>query len=182
MPLSTGACKRWSYALALSLLATSCAAVTAPLYTHRPRPVLAHPTDARFDFQGTWEGSLDGFNAPNYVDSAGFPMRFRFAVSRWHVRVYNMVKGSWQEMKPGQFRMRNAGPHALIYSTSSGRDEAGVWVESSSFTMARTSKDEMSVYWQRTVNNLDVAPTDEWYQFAWGYSGTMRRTPAGDSH
>ncbi|WP_369915412.1 hypothetical protein AB8810_02045 [Xanthomonas sp. NCPPB 3005] len=98
------ACTRWTVALALFLL-TSCATVTAPLYTYRPRPVLAHPSDAKFDFQGTWEGVLDGFDAPRYVDSAGFPRRFRFVISRWQVRVYNVVKGSWQEMKPGQFRL-----------------------------------------------------------------------------
>ncbi|MCW0424761.1 hypothetical protein [Xanthomonas sacchari] len=174
------ACRPWAVALALCLLTSACATITAPLYSYRPRPVLAHPSDASFDFQGSWEGVLDGFDAPHYVDSAGFPMRFRFVVSRWHVRVYTLVSGAWREMKPGQFRMRNSGPHALIYSTTSGRDEDGVWVESSSFTLARTSNDEMIVYWQRTVNNLDVPPTDQWHQFAWGYSGTMRRAAAGD--
>ena len=182
-PLTSGVSHRKMRTLILIVvlaLLSSCARLSAPIHSNRSKAVLAHSSkDARFQFTGTWEGTLHGYDAPHYVDSAGFPMRFRFVISRWDVHVYNMVKGSWHEMKRGDFRMRNVGPHALIYSTTSGRDQDGVWVESSTFTLAHTSPQEIVVYWQRTVNNLDVPSTNQWYQFAWGYAGTVQRVPSG---
>jgi hypothetical protein len=170
----------WILLFAMVAGVPGCASLSAPLHSNRPRAVLAHPAiDLRFQFQGTWEGTLDGYNAAHYTNSAGFPMRFRIVVGRWHVSVYNFVKGEWHEMKHGAFRMRNSGPHALIYSTTSGGDGDGIWVESSTFTLAHTGPDEVVAYWQRAVNNLDSPPTDQWYQFAWGYSGTMHRVTAG---
>jgi hypothetical protein len=171
---------RWFLLFVVVACVTACANLTAPLHSNRPHSVLAHPAnDPRFEFRGTWEGELAGYNAGHYTDSAGFPMRFRIVVGRWHVNVFNSVKGQWREMKHGAFRMRNSGPHALIYSSTSGSDEDGVWVESSTFTLARTGPDEVAAYWQRTVNNLDSPPTDQWYQFAWGYSGTLHRVTVG---
>ncbi len=152
---------------------------TAPLHSNRPHAVLGHPaSDPRFDFRGVWEGELQGYNAGSYTDSAGFPMRFRIVIGNWRVSVFNLVEGQWHEMKPGAFRMRTSGPHALIYSTTSGSD-GGVWIESSTFTLAHAGPGEVVAYWQRTVNNLDSPATDQWHQFAWGYSGTLRRSSAG---
>lgn len=170
---------RSAYLLVLTAaLACGCATTEQP--SEAPSAPIGHSADeAMFQFVGTWEGTLDGYNGPHFIDGVGFPMKFRIVVTPTEVSVFNLVKGEWHEMKPGAFHGNYFGPHAIISSSTSGQDDDGTWVESSTFTLAHTDTDTVIAYWQRTVNNLDIPPDQQYYQFAWGNSGVMRRARDG---
>ena len=137
------------------------------------------PSDPMFQFIGTWEGKLDGYNAPHFIDGAGFPMTFRIVITPDSVRVLQSQKGEWKEMKPGFFRLNQWGSQAIVSSITSGRDDEGTWVESSSFTLMHHNPDTLIAYWLRRVNNLDIPADRPYYHFAWGNSGEMHRVPDG---
>ncbi|HET7222299.1 MAG TPA: hypothetical protein VFI81_03800 [Rhodanobacteraceae bacterium] len=140
-------------------------------------PVGHVPNEPMFQFQGTWQGKLDGYDAPNFIDSAKYPITFRIVIGQDNdARVFTLEKGVWDEIKPGFFHVFWAGgPQVIITSITSGGDKDGTWVEGSTFTLVRDDADTLIAYWLRTVNNLDTSKDAKYHYFAWGYSGPMHR-------
>ena len=169
--------------IAVALIAVAGCAATTPStleasITDRPRAPVGHaPDDPMFQFAGTWEGTLNGFNAPNFIDGAGFPMTFRLVIGTDDsVAVFHLKdNGDWDEMKHEFFQLIRWGSQAVVSSITSGHDDDGTWVEGSTFCLVHHDRDSLVAYWLRTVNNLDMPPTAEYYHFAWGNSGQMHR-------
>jgi len=137
------------------------------------------PDEAMFRFDGAWEGKLDGYNAPHFIDGVGFPVIFRIVISGDEASVFEFKDGKWVEMKSGLFHIEKGWAQAIVTSITSGHDEDGTWVEGSTFTLVHHNADTVLAYWLRTVNNLDMQPDQEYFQFAWGASGEMHRSKSG---
>jgi hypothetical protein len=136
--------------------------------------------DPMFQFAGTWEGSLHCYNGPHFIDGEGAALTFRIAIQKsLDASVFEFVKGEWQEFKRGAFWTTQLGSQMIVNSLTSGPDEDGTWVEGSTFTLVHRDANTVIAYWLRTVNNLDIPPTDISFQFAWGCSGEMRMVESG---
>ncbi|HWG11022.1 MAG TPA: hypothetical protein VN693_05930 [Rhodanobacteraceae bacterium] len=163
--------------IAICILAES-GCTTTPFKDVEPAAPLGHSlNEPLFNFQGTWKGTLDGFNAPFFIDSKGYPITFCiFMGAGKEATVFEPdKKGSWKIFGDLPFNAFHWGPQAVIASLASGGDKDGVWVEGSQFTMVRYDVNISIVYWLRTVNNIDLPKTAQYYYFAWGYSGRMQR-------
>lgn len=166
--------KRHALLIALPVIGLLSACASAPPVPSAPAGHSAD--DPMFQFVGTWEGTLDGYNAPNFLDSAGYPLTYRIVIEdNGSASVYTLVKGKWKEAKHGFFRVAHFGSQAIVSSITSARDEDGTWVEGSTFTLVHHDTNTVVAYWLRTVNNLDLLPTADGFHFAWGYSGPMHR-------
>jgi len=119
---------------------------------------------------------LEGYNAPYFIDSKGYPLKFCIFIGEGNeATVFEPdKKGGWKVFGDRPFNAFHWGPQAVIASLTSGGDKDGVWVEGSQFTFVRYDKETSIVYWLRTVNNIDQPKTAQYYYFAWGYSGRMR--------
>lgn len=136
--------------------------------------------DPRFQFRGTWIGTLQGYDAPSFIDSKGYPLSFCvFIGSADNAKVYKWNEGMWKDFGNRPYSWTSWGSQAEVSSLASGTDDDGTWVEGSRFTFVRYDADTSIVYWLRTVNNLDIPTTAQYYFFAWGYSGRMHRVDAG---
>lgn len=136
--------------------------------------------DPRFQFRGTWIGTLRGYDAPSFIDSKRYPLSFCvFIGSADNAKVYKWSKGKWKDFGNRPYSWTSWGSQAEVSALASGTDDDGTWVEGSRFTFVRYDADTSIVYWLRTVNNLDIPATAQYYYFAWGYSGRMHRVAAG---
>lgn len=143
-------------------------------------PLRHAPEDPRFQFSGTWTGTLHGYDAAHFIDSKGYPISFCiFIGTNSHAKVYKWDDGKWKDFGNRPYSAFHWGPQADVASLASGTDGDGTWVEGSRFTFVRYDADKATVYWLRTVNNLDIPTTAQYYYFAWGYSGRMHRVDAG---
>jgi hypothetical protein len=131
-------------------------------------------SDPMFQFQGTWEGPIEYLNAPRFVDGAGHSMNFRLVINADEVSVSMFRNGRWGEIKHGAFKAKQWGSQAVVSSITSGQDEGGLWIESSTFTLVHDSPTRLIVYWVRAVNHLDLPVTNPDYHFAWGGSGEFQ--------
>ncbi len=128
----------------------------------------------KVQFTGTWEGSLQCNNGHKFIDGEGATLKFRIVIRSDHeAAVFEFNDGKWQELKPGAFNSKRLGPQMIINSLTSGQDADGTWFEGSSFTLAHRNAKTLVAYWLRTVNNINLPPSDISYQYAWGCSGEM---------
>ncbi len=127
-----------------------------------------------FQFIGSWQGTLGGYSAPHFEDGASSPLTVKIIIKPKRVaQVFTLASGKWEELKPNTFAVEHYGPHAIVVSTTSGKDSDGTWVETYVFTLASTSPGQLVAYALRTVNNLDMVPGHPHRQFAFGNSGVM---------
>ena len=144
-------------------------------------------SDPMFQFSGVWEGRIELFDAPRFADGTGHAINVRFVVSSDGVRVFtskvtelHKPNFDWQEVKSGFFSIEQWGSQAVITSTTSGRDEDSLWVESSTYTLVHDTPKTLVVYWVRAVNNLDVPADNPEHHFAWGGSGQFHKVDDED--
>ena len=130
-----------------------------------------------FQFVGSWEGTLNAFNGPNFIDATGLSGSFRIVIDANNsVAVfYRKKNGDSEEAKRGSFALSTWGSQAVVWAIDSGHDQDGTWVEGWTFCLVHLDGDTLVAYWLRNVNNLDIARTDSNYHFAYGYSGQMHR-------
>ena len=156
-------------------------ALAACATTEPPRAPYGYDVDdPMFQFAGTWEGALQCHSGPYFIDGDGAEFKFRIAIDRELVAsVFSFIDGQWVEFKGGAFETKQWGSQMIVNSITSGRDEDGTWVEGSSFTLVYSDVNVVMAYWLRTVNNLDMQPSDIGFQFAWSCSGPMRMVESG---
>ncbi len=153
-----------------------------PQINASPAASLGRPaSDPMFQFIGTWEGPIEGFDAPRFVDGAGHSPIFRFVITTTGVAVFTFARGTWNEIKAGLFRIHSWGSQALVYSITSGRDAQGTWIESSSFILMHDTPTTLIAYWVRAVNNLDLPVDHPDHHWTRGGSGQLRRMPGANS-
>lgn len=127
-----------------------------------------------FKFLGTWHGTLDPYSAPHYEDADSFLHTIRIVIKPNRVaQVFTLENGKRDELKQDTFAVEHYGPHAIVVSTTSGKDSDGTWVESYVFTLDHLTPDELVVYSTRIVNNLDMRPGQPHRQFAFGHTGIL---------
>jgi uncharacterized lipoprotein NlpE involved in copper resistance len=137
-------------------------------------------TDPMFQFDGTWEGAIDGFGGPNLVDGAGVTRQCRLVIGPGSMaKAYQQLDSGWSEVKPGSFWVIHWASQALVRSITAGHDNDGTWVEGWTFLLVHRDKDSVVAYWLRTVNNLDLPQTNDDFHFGWGFSGVLYRALDG---
>ena len=108
-------------------------------------------------FDGTWEGKLKqlvSYPDPKQVSQVDLLER-RLIISGDSVRVYSRQDGKWLESKPGAYRIFTHKTNAVIFATNS---DAG-WVETHNYTITHKGRDDLYVYFVRSVNNFEL-PAD----------------------
>jgi hypothetical protein len=164
-----------AYIVALALTPGCSTQPISQVTTPTGRP----PSDPMFQFVGLWEGSLAGFDGPDFFPGAGHEIVFRLFITPDAVHVFTQSEGEWKESKPGFFSQSQWASQMIISSITSGHDDEGVWVESSIFTLVHVDSDTLQAYWVRAVNNLDLPLDHPDHHFAWGSSGHLKRINAG---
>jgi hypothetical protein len=137
-------------------------------------------TDPMFQFEGTWQGAIEGFGGPNLVNGAGVTRECRLVIgSDGAAKAYQQLASGWSEVKPGSFWVTHWASQALVRSITSGHDKDGTWVEGWTFILVHHDKDSLVAYWMRTVNNLDLPQTNDDFHFGWAFSGVLHRVANG---
>ena len=133
-----------------------------------------------FQFDGTWQGRIEFFDAPRFESAAdGEAMEVRFVIHLPSMSVFTRPvsdkPAAWSEVKKGFFGGQVWGSQAVFSSVTSGKDNDGLWIESISFTLVHDSPMTLVVYYVRAVNNLDLPVAHRDAHFAWGGSGQLQR-------
>ena len=107
-------------------------------------------------YNGIWEGKLKFLSRhpddPTFVaQSSQFDRKF--LIRNELVRVYNKENGDWVEIKPDAFRIVTHKTNAVIFAVNSGDG----WVETWNFTITHKGKNDLYVYFVRSVNNYERA-------------------------
>lgn len=168
----------------MAMFAASCTTLKPQVvhgYHDSDAPIGHAANEPLFQFQGSWVGTLRGYDAPFFQDGKADHKTFCIFIGpHGKADVFSWKNGEWSNFGNRSFGAFFWGPQAMITSVASGHDDDGVWVEGLTFTLVRYDLHTATAYWLRTVNNLDMPKTDRWHTFAYGYTGRMRRIEAGD--
>ncbi|MEO8380273.1 MAG: hypothetical protein ABI779_11470 [Acidobacteriota bacterium] len=131
------------------------------------------PPIAETDFSGEWSIRLK-WDKASPAGAATESYRVSIAGNEVHVSV--LIADKWQEVKPGKFGLSQNDRSLTVAATDSGWDFDGKWIESWTLQLMRTSADDATVAYLRTVNNPYLPPQLKWKTFATFAGGTAHRT------
>jgi hypothetical protein len=125
------------------------------------------------DFSGEWSLRLKWSKS---VPAEAAVESYRLVIREGTPRVYyKKDKGDWVEVKAGKFTFTQQDRSATVAVTDSGWDLDGKWIESWTIQLMRTSTDEATVAYLRTVNNAHLLAHLTWRTFATFAEGTASR-------
>jgi hypothetical protein len=133
---------------------------------------LACPPVAETDFSGDWSVRLKwGTTSP----AGPATESYRISIGGGEVHVSMLIGGTWQEVKAGKFTLSQNDRSLTVASTDSGWDFDGKWIESWTLQFMRTSPDDATVAFLRTVNNPYLPAQLSWKTFSTFAEGTAQR-------
>jgi hypothetical protein len=124
---------------------------------------------------GFWEGTLAITARQNDRSPRQDPVVTRLTLDGDAARVRVLVRGTWEDVKPGFFQVRRHQASAVIHAINNGWDDDGNWIETWVFSVTLVDHDHLRAVYHRVVNNVHVDRQDD--QAVWWYmaAGDLKR-------
>lgn len=124
-------------------------------------------------FDGTWTGQLTWVK-PSPSSKTD---QLRVTVQGSSVKVLMHSGDKWTEVKPGRFAAQQVDDTLYISTLDSGWDFDGKWIETWTIHLLRTSDNQATMHFLRTVNNIYVPESTGLRTFSTVAEGSATRAP-----
>ena len=128
-------------------------AVVVALWASLSRPSAAEDLGP---IDGAWEGALDYIHGSGLLQRKYPPQTWRIVLDNNTAHMFIIRDGKLQEVHPGKFKVERLRTNVIVYGVTSGRDNDGEWIESSSFILLQTAPDALGVTSAGAVNNANL--------------------------